>query len=97
MKGMNALGHAGVYIVFPWQVLSENTVLCNVYQVFLLLAVKVHTTLRTLGLRGLRLRKYTKFLRCKLTNVKVEYTVDSSNKGHFKVNSFVPCREVARR
>ncbi|CAI8052901.1 Telomerase reverse transcriptase [Geodia barretti] len=46
------------------QVQSEKTVLCNVYQVFLLLAVKTHTALRTLQLRGLRLRKYTKFLHC---------------------------------
>ena len=49
------------------QVQSEKTVLCNVYQVFLLLAVKTHTALRTLQLRGLRLRKYTKFLHCKST------------------------------
>ena len=49
------------------QVQSEKTVLCNVYQVFLLLAVKTHTALRTLQLRGLRLRKYTKFLHCRST------------------------------
>ncbi|CAI7993247.1 Telomerase reverse transcriptase [Geodia barretti] len=51
-------------IFLDCQVQSEKTVLCNVYQVFLLLAVKTHTALRTLQLRGLRLRKYTKFLHC---------------------------------